>query len=446
MMHIPAVGARNVKTRRAPTRKRTSKRSKPSGKALDTYRAKRNFERTPEPRGDSSRKTPAGLQFVVQKHDARRLHYDFRLELDGVLKSWAVPKGPSLDPRERRLAVETEDHPLEYAGFEGVIPKGEYGGGAVLVWDRGVWKPESDPARGLVNGKLDFALHGDKLRGRWTLVRLAKRRGERTATAKDNWLLIKRRDHEAGVGESADIVAVRPESVLTGRNIEAVAAQADRVWHSDTGEQSSGTAPPPGRPAALQDARRGPLPRHPALQIPEPSESVPSGAGWLHEPMLSGTRLLCRIDGGKAAFAGTEASDTKRARTAPDAAILAAAAALPCRRALLDGIAVVNGASTGTPRADRPPTLGYVAFDLLHLDGWDLRRSPLRARKELLRLLLAPAASPASPLRYGDHVEGHGRELYREACRLGLRGVVSKAADAPYRAGSSADWLVTRCG
>jgi bifunctional non-homologous end joining protein LigD len=378
----------------------------------------------------------------VQKHEARRLHYDFRLELDGVLKSWAVPKGPSLDPSERRLAVETEDHPLEYAGFEGVIPKGEYGGGAVLVWDRGLWEPEGDAARGLAKGKLDFSLHGDKLRGRWTLVRLAKRQGERAG--KDNWLLIKRRDHEAGAGESAEIVAVRPESVLTGRSIGAVAAEADRVWHSDTGEESRGRTPPPGRPDAVLGARRGPLPRNAAPQIPEPSESVPSGSGWFHEPAIAGTRLLCRVDAGKAVFVGTET----RVNEDRYSMILAAAAALPCRRALLDGVAAVfdehgvSIASSGDGEADGLQ-LAYVIFDLLHLDGWDLRRSPLRARKELLRLLLARAAAP---LRYGDHVEGHGREFYGEACGLGLRGIVSKAADAPYRPGSGIDWLITRCG
>ncbi|HEU4620279.1 MAG TPA: DNA polymerase ligase N-terminal domain-containing protein [Gammaproteobacteria bacterium] len=422
--------------------------------SLERYRQKRDFARTPEPRGEARPRTAAGLQFVVQKHAARRLHYDFRLELDGVLKSWAIPKGPSLDPRERRLAVQTEDHPLEYAAFEGVIPKGEYGGGTVLVWDRGVWEPEGDPERDLVKGKLDFALHGDKLRGRWTLVRLAKRAGERGG--KDNWLLIKRRDREAGAGESAEIVAVRPESVLTGRGIAAVASEADRVWHSDGGEERTGRSgeaaaserTAPGRPESVPGARRGALPRRPAPQLPVRSRRVPQGAGWLHEPELAGTRLFCRIDRGKAALQGTEVEDER-----VYAAILAAAADLPCRRALLDGVAAVfdaRGVSVPIPRGEErggretraPDDLVYVAFDLLHLDGWDLRESPLRARKELLRLVLAGAAGP---IRYGDHVEGHGDDFHAEACRLGLKGVVSKAADAPYRPGVGSDWRATAC-
>src|SRR5690606_28703487 len=186
---------------------------------LRKYRARRNFERTPEPAGDPGQSVSTRAQFVVQKHVARRLHYDFRLEHDGVLKSWAVPKGPSLDPRERRLAGQTGDHPTEYATVEGVIPQGEYGAGPVIVWDRGHWVPETDPDKGFANGKLDFTLHGEKLRGRWTLVRLAPRGKE-----KDNWLLIKRRDREAHGDDAPELVDTLPESVLTGRSLDEVAA------------------------------------------------------------------------------------------------------------------------------------------------------------------------------------------------------------------------------
>jgi bifunctional non-homologous end joining protein LigD len=203
----------------------------PDRGALSEYHAKRRFDVTPEPAGDAA-PAPAepGWSFVVQKHAARRLHYDFRLELDGVLLSWAVPKGPSLEPGVRRLAARTEDHPLEYAGFEGVIPADEYGGGSVVVWDRGTWEPEGDPREAMKKGRLTFTLSGEKLRGRWHLVRTGKERG------KEQWLLFKGKDEAARVG--SDIVAERPESVVTGRTIEQVAEDKDRVWHSNRGENT----------------------------------------------------------------------------------------------------------------------------------------------------------------------------------------------------------------
>ena len=417
---------------------------------LRKYRAKRNFERTPEPAGAAARSVSSRPQFVVQKHDARRLHYDFRLEHDGVLKSWAVPKGPSLDPRERRLAVQTEDHPLEYATFEGVIPEREYGAGAVIVWDRGHWVPESDPDKGLAKGKLDFTLHGEKLRGRWTLVRLAPRGKE-----KDNWLLIKRRDREARDGDGAELVETLPASVLTGRSIDEVEASRDRVWHSSgDGEESPPETPEVGRPDTVPGARQSALPRNPAVQRPTKSNEIPDGPGWFHEPKLEGVRLLCRVTGGRVALRAAD-DDAHRARqassTLTSSPIADALGALPCDSALLDGIAVAldeDGISDRS-RLERalsddaaPDEVVLVVFDLLYLDGWDLRGAALRARKELLRLL-SRGAPPA--LRYGDHVEGHGAAFYREVCRLELAGVVSKQADAPYRGGSTRTWLVTSC-
>lgn len=412
---------------------------------LDRYRAKRNFDRTPEPAGDERPGTSAGLQFVVQKHAARRLHYDFRLEHEGVLKSWAVPKGPSLDPRERRLAVQTEDHPIEYATFEGVIPEGEYGGGAVLVWDRGYWVPNGDPTRGLAKGKLDFTLHGEKLRGSWALVRLAPRAGRRDD--KNNWLLIKHRDSAARIEGAPEIVDQRPESVLTGRGLDEVAAERDRVWHSK-GEGE--TAPPPtaqvGRPDTVPGAVRRAMPRALQLQHAEPADATPNGPGWLHEPKLDGLRLLCRVDRGKVSLRDAAGAD----RTAALSNLGSALAGLG-RPALLDGMAVVfdeqgRSAPDRIEKAlkgrDARDAIVLIAFDLLYLDGWDLRGAALRARKELLRLLLAEA--PLN-LRYGDHIEGHGADFYREACRLELHGVVSKRADAKYRGGSGHGWRVVPC-
>lgn len=411
---------------------------------LEKYRAKRNFSRTPEPSGEAAARVSERPQFVVQKHDARRLHYDFRLEHDGVLKSWAVPKGPSLDPQERRLAVQTEDHPLEYATFEGVIPEREYGAGAVLVWDRGHWVPDGDPSEALAKGKLDFTLHGEKLRGRWTLVRLAKRAGRRDD--KDNWLLIKRRDAAAQPDGAPELVDTRPESVLTGRSIEAVAADRDRVWNSSDGEPERPPTAEVGRPETIPGARRRPLPRRQIAQRPEDADETPDGPGWLHEPEWLGARLLCRVDHGAVAIRGADG----RAAAPAFAAVEGVLAALPCSAALVDGVAVVFDEHGRTDRrlleqAARDGAsneIVLVAIDLLHLDGWDLRGAALRARKELLRLLLTDAAPG---IRYGDHVEGHGADFFREACRVGLHGVVSKRADAKYRGGTSGEWLRVRC-
>lgn len=414
---------------------------------LRKYRARRNFERTPEPAGDPGQSVSTRAQFVVQKHGARRLHYDFRLEHDGVLKSWAVPKGPSLDPRERRLAVQTEDHPIEYATFEGVIPQGEYGAGPVIVWDRGHWVPEMDPDKGFANGKLDFTLHGEKLRGRWTLVRLAPRGKE-----KDNWLLIKRRDREAHGDDAPELVDTLPESVLTGRSLDEVAASRDRVWHSSgDGEASPPQTPQVGRPDTVPGARPAPLPRNPTPQRATAAHDVPDGPGWFHEPKLAGLRLLARVAHGRVTLRDADDAGSRTAASALSSSALAAAlAALPCDTALLDGVAVVfdrTGVSDAVllehalADAEARDEIVLVVFDLLHLDGWDLRGAALRARKELLRLL---ASHRVPGLRYGEHVEGHGASFYREACRLKLPGVVSKRADAPYR-GDAKTWLVTPC-
>lgn len=414
---------------------------------LETYRHKRNFERTPEPQGDAVR-GPGGkralqqrLQFVVQKHAARRLHYDFRLELDGTLKSWAVPKGPSLDPRQRRLAVHTEDHPLEYATFEGVIPAGEYGGGAVLVWDRGYWVPEApDPARALADGKLDFRLQGEKLRGRWTLVRL-----NRKDNSKEQWLLIKRHDREAREPDSAELAETRPESVLTGRDLEAIARAQDRVWHSNGGEGDAPVTAAVGDPSTVRGAKREPMPKDVRPQLATRVETVPEGEDWFHEPKLDGYRLLCGKSGKKVTLHTRRGNDW----TSSFPTIAEAVEQLPCSQVLLDGEAVFlnpkglsDFQSLQNTIGRRDPHIVLVAFDLLYLDGWNLCGASLRRRKELLRLLLHDAP-PA--VRYGDHLSGRGAGFFREACATGLEGIVSKRADAPYRQGRSTSWLKIKC-
>lgn len=416
---------------------------------LSPYRAMRDFRRTPEPTGATGERSPAPrgrLQFVVQKHAASRLHYDFRLEHQGVLKSWAIPKGPSLNPRSHRLAVPTEDHPLEYGAFEGVIPEGEYGGGTVLVWDRGVWLPEGEPAVGLDEGKLRFSLEGERLRGRWTLVRTARRPSQRRSRSdpRESWLLIKRADAESRPGGKVEIVDERTDSVLTGRSLEQIAAERERVWHSASGERGGPPPPELGQLAAVAGARPSPLPRTFSPQLATLTREVPESAGWFHEPKLDGYRLLCRIEDGLPQLFSRSGKDW----TAMFPGLCEAARSLPCRSALLDGEAVVldrRGVSRfqllQNALGRRAAEVRLFAFDLLYLDGYDLREATLRSRKELLRLLLPRAGG----IRYADHLEGRGADFLREACRAGLEGIISKRADDPYRGWRSRSWLKIKC-
>ncbi len=264
--------------------------------SLKEYQRKRDFRKTPEPAGrPAARKPTEALSFVVQKHAARRLHYDFRLELNGVLLSWAIPKGPSLDPGEKRLAVHVEDHPIEYGGFEGVIPKGQYGGGTVLLWDRGTWIPEDpDPEAAYRKGALKFRLDGDKLHGHWALVRMG---GKAAKERHENWLLIKERDEEAQPGSEAALVEQNPLSVATGRSMEQIAADRDRVWDSGVGEIAGGPKPAaePAKKAAAtrpQGARKRVMPEKIAPQLATLVEEAPDGPEWLHEIKYDGYRLL----------------------------------------------------------------------------------------------------------------------------------------------------------
>ena len=417
---------------------------------LEQYAAKRDFRKTPEPQppGRSRRprraKRAAGRSFVVQKHAATRLHYDFRLEHDGVLKSWAVPKGPSLDPADKRLAVQVEDHPLEYGGFEGVIPKGQYGGGSVLLWDRGTWEPEGDAEDGLRRGKLEFRLDGEKLRGRWLLVRTS--RGGRSgagAGAKSEWLLRKLADEEADAGGDGGITEQRPESVETGRTIQEIGERPRRVWRSHRAD------PKPVDPTPLPGAKRGALPDFIEPQLATLVAEAPTGEGWLHEMKLDGYRALCRLQGGEARLLTRRGNDW----TDRFGSIASAAAFLPAGTALLDGEVAWLAEDGRTEFQALQQALGegreerlvYFAFDLLHLDGHDLTRAPLRVRKEALAALLAAAPAESGALRMSDHVEGRGADFFGEACRLGLEGIVSKRADAPYRPGRGSDWLKVKC-
>ncbi|HEU0215482.1 MAG TPA: non-homologous end-joining DNA ligase, partial [Stellaceae bacterium] len=414
--------------------------------ALEEYRHKRDFHRTPEPAGAvrRRRKAPVALSYVIQKHAARRLHYDFRLELDGVLKSWAVPKGPSLDPAEKRLAVEVEDHPIEYGGFEGIIPEGEYGGGTVLLWDRGSWEPlEPDPEKALAEGTLKFALNGAKLRGYWMLVRLKRKPKDR----RDNWLLIKERDEAAIPGSGSAVVDELNQSVDSGRTIEDIAADRDRVWHSK-GSETPGEQPPPApaklRPASrIRGARKAAMPGSIQPQLATAATAAPEGAEWLHEIKYDGYRLIARIEDGGVRLITRKGLDW----TAKFPALAASLARLPVKSAILDGELVALRPDGTTGFADlqdaisrqKTDTLTFFAFDLLYRDASDLTGATLDARKAALAELILPDSH--GMLRYSDHQLGHGPEFLRQAAGFGVEGIMSKRRDKPYEPGRGRSWL-----
>ncbi|QEL24549.1 DNA ligase D [Bosea sp. F3-2] len=412
---------------------------------LDLYRSKRDFSRTREPKGaKAGKKAAKGGAFVVQKHAARRLHYDFRLEHGGVLWSWAVTRGPSLDPAEKRLAVHVEDHPLEYGGFEGTIPAGQYGGGSVIVWDEGQWIPEGDPAAGMKKGHLAFMLEGHKLHGRWHLVRLKPRRGEK----RDNWLLIKSEDEFARTDE--DILETEPNSVKSGLSVEQIGADEARgaVWDTTKPAKQAAAAAKPARKAKRRSDEED-LPSFVEPCLATLQDKPPTGENWLHEVKFDGYRLEARIDHGAVKLLTRSGLDWT-ARFGKR--LVAALAGLPCETALIDGELVTlgsNGISSFSALQQalsegKAGGLVYFAFDLLHLDGEDLRDEPLLARKERLQHLLE--GSPADgPLRYSEHFVEPGQTMLTHACRMGLEGVVSKRADARYRSGRGSDWIKSKC-
>ncbi|CAH1657985.1 MULTISPECIES: DNA ligase D [unclassified Chelatococcus] len=427
---------------------------------LETYRSKRNFRTTAEPRGRRSR--ASGDSFVIQKHDARRLHYDFRLEMDGVLKSWAVTRGPSLVPGEKRLAVHVEDHPLEYGDFEGTIPKGEYGGGTVLVWDRGTWSPIGDAHKGYSKGHLEFELHGEKLRGRWHLVRMHGKPGEK----RENWLLIKGEDGFARPEDATDILEERPESVKTGREVADVAGEAPG-WSSKTGRiRKSAKMPAQTAPSVKPEASAGPV----HGKAPDPSTvkgakkarmpdfvppmlatlvaKAPAGERWLHEIKFDGYRLQARIEAGSVKLLTRSGLDWTEKF---GAAVPAALKALPLDSAIIDGELIVE---TGAGASDfsalqaalsegRTDHFLFYGFDLLYLDGYDLRGLTLTARKGLLEQIIG--TNNDGLIRYSGHFMESGALVLRHACRLSLEGIVSKLRDAPYRDGRSKSWVKSKC-
>ncbi|MCZ0960989.1 DNA ligase D [Paracoccus benzoatiresistens] len=411
-----------------------------SGAGLEVYNEKRDFSQTAEPRGQKAKK--AGHAFVIQKHAATRLHYDLRLEMDGVLKSWAVAKGPSLVAGEKRLAVHVEDHPLDYGDFEGTIPKGNYGAGAVIVWDRGDWSPVDDAARGYAKGHLEFELKGEKLSGRWHLVRMRGKRGE----TRENWLLIKSEDAAARPDDAPDILTERPESVKTGRTVEDVAEGAgDKSKPAKPKQARRSRAKDPKAPAT--GAKKAPMPDfiEPALATLKPAP--PAGARWLHEVKFDGYRLQARLEGQEVRLLTRSGLDwTDRFGSE----ITDALRALPAESAIMDGELVVESGAGSSDfsalQADlsegRNDRFVLYVFDLMYLNGYDLRDAPLIARKGALEDLVG---MEPGRVRFSSHFGESGSMVLRHACRLSLEGIISKEADAPYRSGRGKGWIKSKC-
>ncbi len=425
---------------------------------LKTYRAKRRFRVTSEPKGRVTRKR--GHAFVIQKHAARRLHYDLRLELDGVMKSWAVTRGPSLVPGEKRLAVQVEDHPIAYNKFEGTIPQGEYGGGTVMIWDRGRWEPENDPHNGLAKGHLAFRLDGEKLSGGWHLVRMPRRRGEK----RDNWLLIKQHDTAERTAKDQDILEAEPLSVATGRSMDEIAKGPKKEWHSNRARSAKAkpssrtrvraAAMRPIRKTAkgndkhLHAGRQAALPAFVAPCLATLGDKAPDGGNWVHEIKFDGYRIQARLERGKVKLLTRKGLDwTRKFPT-----IAAAVAKLPANDVLIDGELVAEGPDGLSSfsllqqdlKASRHDRMAFYAFDLLHLDGADLRQLPLVDRKDALTALLNDR-NGRDVIRLSESLTEPGSVLLHHACKMGLEGIVSKLADSSYRSGRGRDWIKTKC-
>lgn len=397
--------------------------------SLETYRKKRDFRKTSEPSGSAAdkKRAAAGGAFVIHKHDATRLHYDLRLEHNGVLWSWAVTRGPSLDPSEKRLSVHVEDHPLDYGSFEGTIPKGEYGAGSVIVWDEGTWLPEMDPDAAMKKGHIGFELKGQKLNGLWHLVRLKPRPKEK----RDNWLLIKSDDAFAKPGE--DILEDAPQSVKSGLTIEEIGAGK--------------TGKPVKTPRKTAKAKTA-LPDFIPPCLATLSANPPSGDEWLHEVKFDGYRIQAHVNDGKVKLYTRKGLDWTARFGKP---ITEALAKLDCGNAVLDGEIVVladKGVASFSAlqlalSEERTEGMLFYLFDLLHIDGEDLRDDALIERKERLKALLGE--DEADPLRYSEHFIEPGKTMLKHACRMGLEGVISKRAGAPYRSGRGHDWIKSKC-
>jgi bifunctional non-homologous end joining protein LigD len=440
---------------------------------LTKYREMRDFNITAEPRGSTTaidNATQTGeLPFVIQKHAASHLHYDFRLAWNGVLKSWAVAKGPSDLPADKRLAVQVEDHPIEYGNFEGTIPKGQYGGGSVMVWDFGTWEPLEDANKGLAAGHLKFNLNGQKLHGRWALVRMHTTDAR---PGKPNWLLIKDRDEYARTDGQQPITERLPNSAVTKRTIEQIGEDNDRVWQSNRAQDAEPDQKLKAQPAAAKTtsakSRKSkpnfaaalkslPTERFPSFippQLAKPCTNPPTGDDWIHELKLDGYRIQMQIrpptSSGKSRVTLLTRKGLDWTHRMPDLA--RAAEQLHVDSAVLDGEVVVLDEKGGTSFSDlqaafqdgEKTDLTYFAFDLLHLDGHKLRDLPLLERKKFLVKLIASLPGN-SPIHLSEHFDSDGPQIFRKACGLGAEGIISKSASAPYTSTRGNTWLKAKC-
>lgn len=417
---------------------------------LTRYQSMRDFKLSPEPRGRI--KKTKGQLFVVQKHDATRLHFDFRLELDGVLKSWAVTRGPSLNPKDKRLAVEVEDHPIEYGGFEGVIPSG-YGEGTVMLWDRGEWAPQGDARKMLKDGNFKFVLFGERLKGGFALVRMKPRPGEKAG--RNNWLLIKERDDWAK--DDVDAIEEWTTSVKTKRSLKKIESEGEAYKKGKMyapgdvkvaakkpakrkGAAKTSPAKKPERKSRLRVA-----PQFVPPQLAKLADAPPQGDGWLHEIKFDGYRIIAVVKDGKARLFTRNAKDW----THKYVRVAKAVEAIGLKDGVVDGELVAldeSGAAAFSKMqaaAEDPAVpLQYHLFDLLNAEGEDTRELPLFERKERLKDILA---SPPQGISYSDHIRLEGDQVLASACSMKLEGVISKRADAPYESGRGGGWIKSKC-
>ena len=499
--------------RRKSVTKAATKASDAIDLQLEHYRSMRDFNITAEPSGSAKKDPPKAhstqYPFVIQKHAASHLHYDFRLGWNGVLKSWAVAKGPSYVTADKRLSVQVEDHPMEYGGFEGIIPAGQYGGGTVMLWDHGTWEPQpghNDIDAGLRDGSLKFILHGSRLHGKWALIRMKDKAASGRSSekpSKPNWLLIKEHDNFERSPNDPPITEEAPNSVLTKRSLEQIAASEDHVWNSkhtssktskawfrndakagaatknpdiltkNPGAPSLAVSPPrvgskkPGAPSLavspprvgskklapapnLTKAPKEKLPTFIAPQLAQQSTTPPTSPGWLHELKLDGYRIQARKEGTHVQLLTRTGLDwTHRMPT-----IAAEVASLPARTCLLDGEVVVLAPDGTTSFADLQAAfqngvkkpLTYFIFDLLHLNGHNLRNLELITRKAILADLLALQSPVAAEhLRFSEHLQGDGEPIFHSACKLHAEGIISKRAAGKYLSTRSSDWLKLKC-
>lgn len=466
--------------KKAATKKKATQRpqhetaSNAVDEQLERYRSMRNFGVTAEPSGSAnSGSANAGaeaLPFCIQKHAASHLHYDFRLGWNGVLKSWAVAKGPSYNVADKRLAVQVEDHPIEYGGFEGIIPAGQYGGGTVMLWDQGTWEPQPaypDVDAGLKSGSLKIVMHGTKMHGKWALIRMG---GKAANERKPNWLLIKEHD-EYERPNGPDVTEAEPNSVVTGRSLDEIAASEDHVWNSkETAkgnawyrqnskagrDKAAARSPETSAKAApavkdfsgdLNGLAKEAQPEFVKPQLAQEAEKAPAGSGWYHELKLDGYRMQARKDGDRVQMLTRSGLDwTARVPSVADAV-----RCIPARNITLDGEVVVVSENGTTNFSDLQASfqdganhpLTYFCFDLLHLDGHSTRELSLAQRKSLLTKVLADCDT--TMLRVSEHLETDGQEMFRCACELHAEGIVSKRASAKYSSGRSGDWLKLKC-